>query len=406
MGSKRQRLQPAATEEELIAAFKDRQFSCTVCLDEHPFKRTEGEWALMSCCKEIGGHGPVLCKGTCFDGWMRTNPTCPTCRKPWEKELVRGKWLKLESELEQEFQWELQSVRMARDWRLEQMQDLGVADTALIAEAARFEAEEARVMERKAGALRRLRADEEAANRREQQQSGRSSDPVPRGRSRSRSQPRPRPRGSVAGGARAASPPAARPRGRRPQQAQRLVEDGQAMQIRDTIVRRRRMVDSDEEEEEDDEMEVVYVRTVTSSRPFPPVSHTSSLFARAGRRAGPASPLYSPVSPAHDSPSYEPTTPPYMPTSPPYEPTSPAYEPTSPAYSSLPWRTSNMPGLAGDSFSLPPPAMQMMGVGVSSSSADADAMAAAMSSFSGAPIGVLNAFFASSEWRRFADADF
>lgn len=379
LGSKRHRMQPAATEEELIAAFKDRQFTCTVCLDEHPYQRTEGEWALMSCCKEIGGHGPVLCKGNCFDGWMRTNPTCPTCRKPWEKELARGKWLKLQIELEQQFKQELEDSRLTREIQLTTMQEQGQSDNAVIAMAARFDREDAAIMERKARALRKLQQDEEAADRRERGES------VSVPRPRARSQPR------VQGGARAASP-IHRPRGRprAAARARRESEDGEedeeeAMQIRDRVVRRRRVVDSDQEFEQE---EVVYVRTITSSRPFRPVSSSrwtatavSSSSSASSSRAIP-SPLFYATSP--------PSSPAYEPTSPAYSPTSPAYEPSNP-----PAWLSEMPPLVLAEYLQP-----------TLSSSSSASGGAALGNLLSDVLAIANANADAAEWRRFFDSDF
>jgi hypothetical protein len=149
---------PATKRPKLEArTLEARTFQCAVCLDEHPLKREVGEWVLMSCCTEPGGHGPVLCRGECFDGWMKQNQTCPTCRKSWLQELPRGKWLKRESRIRKHFDDHMQHLVRVRERVLGTMEARMLPMCRIVSAIRQFDSQEAAITRRRDVMLARLR---------------------------------------------------------------------------------------------------------------------------------------------------------------------------------------------------------------------------------------------------------
>ena len=83
------------------------EFTCAVCLAVHPLERREGAWKLMKC---SAAHGPSLCAGECFQGWVETNPSCPVCRESWTSELEDGPFLAVAKKINSAFDSELAEI--------------------------------------------------------------------------------------------------------------------------------------------------------------------------------------------------------------------------------------------------------------------------------------------------------
>lgn len=320
--------------EAVAASFGDRVFACNVCMDEHPFKRTTGEWALMSCCAEIGGHGPVLCKGECFDGWMKQKQSCPTCRKCWTVEMARGKWLQLVSECNERYDEERASVQEVWDFQLAQLQSMN-APYPMIPNALRsMRVELDAVQRRKDLALARIKRDEEAAKRRE----SRSSDPSASSSSSGfvdvfayiRRIADRADMAASASGARSRSREPVRPRSRQTSPTRGRVP---APRRGNALSRR------------------LGIPVVSSRRRGGARAASSSM---RGNVVHTIQYVYEISSDGEEEESaYEPTSPAYSPTSPAYPPSSPAYMPTSPAYSST------SPAYVAPASRAQPPALQL-----------------------------------------------
>jgi hypothetical protein len=86
---------------------REAEYTCAVCLAEHPLERTDGKWKHMSC---TASHGPCICEGDCFNGWVETNPSCPVCRESWKEELPNGVYLAEARKINSAFDAELAAI--------------------------------------------------------------------------------------------------------------------------------------------------------------------------------------------------------------------------------------------------------------------------------------------------------
>jgi hypothetical protein len=110
-------------------------FTCAVCLVDQPLAMGRQ----MACSAD---HGPCLCNGDCFNGWVVRNPSCPVCRQSWKDELPDGRVFAQIARVTAAFDAEIDDIDAAEyqafqmlqrgDDRLYQLRDFNLERTQVV----------------------------------------------------------------------------------------------------------------------------------------------------------------------------------------------------------------------------------------------------------------------------------